>query len=132
MRRLTKTLGIAAIAGAGYAYWRTRQAPVVGRITPSSPTANAGTTSTTAVAPGREEAGGTSRPGPPPATASDPVPWVEPLTGGACPDGYPVKAKLASGIFHVPGGRNYDRTKADRCYRDTAAAEADGLRGAQA
>ena len=45
------------------------------------------------------------------------------------PDDHPVKAKLASGIFHVPGGANYDRTNADRCYVDAAAAaEADGLR----
>jgi hypothetical protein len=35
---------------------------------------------------------------------------------------------MASGIYHVPGGFNYARTKPDRCYRDVAAAEADGLR----
>ncbi|MFN8035554.1 MAG: hypothetical protein U0V73_06440 [Acidimicrobiia bacterium] len=56
--------------------------------------------------------------------------WVAPVDGN-CPDGYPVKAKLASGIFHVPGGANYDRTLADRCYRDASAAEADGLRAAK-
>jgi hypothetical protein len=39
-----------------------------------------------------------------------------------------VKAKLASGIFHVPGGANYARTVADRCYLSPEAAEADGLR----
>ena len=43
----------------------------------------------------------------------------------------PVKAKLASGIYHVPGGGNYDRTKPDRCYVDAEAAEADGLRAAK-
>jgi hypothetical protein len=57
--------------------------------------------------------------------------WVEPQAGGACPDGYPVKAKLASGIFHAPGMLAYDRTTPDRCYRDEAAAEADGLRKAK-
>ena len=36
--------------------------------------------------------------------------WVEP-DDGACPASHPVKAKLASGIFHVPGGANYDRTQ---------------------
>jgi hypothetical protein len=41
-----------------------------------------------------------------------------------------VKGKLSSKIFHVPGGLSYDRTKPDRCYRDPAAAEADGLRQA--
>ena len=47
---------------------------------------------------------------------------------GGCPVSHPVKAKLSSGIFHVPGGQNYERTKPDRCYLDAAAAEADGLR----
>jgi hypothetical protein len=54
--------------------------------------------------------------------------WVEPSADGGCPDGYPVKAKLSSKIFHVPGGTMYDRTVPDRCYVDVAAAEADGLR----
>ncbi len=53
--------------------------------------------------------------------------WLE-ADGGACPASHPVKAKLASGIFHVPGGANYDRTNADRCYISREAAEADGLR----
>jgi hypothetical protein len=42
-----------------------------------------------------------------------------------------VKAKLASGIYHRPGGQSYDRTRPDRCYRDDAAAEGDGLRAAK-
>jgi hypothetical protein len=53
--------------------------------------------------------------------------WVEP-TDGACPATHPVKAKMSSKIFHVEGGLNYERTHPDRCYRDAAAAEADGLR----
>ena len=56
--------------------------------------------------------------------------WVEP-TGGVCPTSHPVKAKLASKIFHLPGMANYDRTNPDRCYVDAAAAEADGLRAAK-
>lgn len=56
--------------------------------------------------------------------------WVEPRDG-VCPPTHPVKAKLSSGIFHVPGGAMYARTKPDRCYRDTAAAESDGLRPAK-
>ncbi len=66
----------------------------------------------------------------PPAAAETPAPaaWVEPDADGGCPPGHPVKAKLASGIFHVPGGANYARTKPDRCYVDEAAAIADGLR----
>ena len=58
------------------------------------------------------------------------VAFVEP-TGEVCPTTHPVKAKLASKIFHVPGGQMYDRTKPDRCYQDAAAAEADGLRQAK-
>jgi hypothetical protein len=56
---------------------------------------------------------------------------VEPGADGACPATHPVKAKLASGIFHVPGGGNYERTKPDRCYVSAEAAEADGLRAAK-
>ena len=54
--------------------------------------------------------------------------WVEPDGDGACPTSHPVKAKLSSKIFHVPGGASYERTKADRCYGSTKAAESDGLR----
>ena len=56
--------------------------------------------------------------------------WVEPV-GGVCPRSHPVKASLSSGIFHVVGGLFYERSKADRCYRDAAAASADGLRQAK-
>ena len=53
--------------------------------------------------------------------------WVE-AVNGECPPTHPVKAKLSSGIYHVPGGAMYARTNPDRCYLDAAAAEADGLR----
>lgn len=56
--------------------------------------------------------------------------WVEPK-GGVCPTSHPVKAKLTSKIFHLPGMLNYERTNPDRCYRDADAAEADGLRAAK-
>jgi hypothetical protein len=55
--------------------------------------------------------------------------WIEPVDG-ACPASHPVKAKMSSRIYHVEGGLNYGRTHPDRCYRDSAAAEADGLRRA--
>jgi hypothetical protein len=65
----------------------------------------------------------------------DPVPppagWVTPPPDGGIPDGYPVKAKDASKIFHVTGQMNYDRTTADRFYASPAAAEADGYRPAK-
>lgn len=56
--------------------------------------------------------------------------WADPVDE-ECPDGFPVKAKLSSGIFHVPGGQSYDRTAPDRCYRSADLAEADGLRAAK-
>lgn len=57
--------------------------------------------------------------------------WMPPIDGG-CPDAYPVKVNTRSGIFHVPGGRSYDRTVPDRCYATAALAEADGYRRAKA
>jgi hypothetical protein len=57
--------------------------------------------------------------------------WVPPVDG-KCPDGYPLKANGNSGIFHVPGGRFYDRTVAERCYANADDAIADGYRPAKA
>ncbi len=54
--------------------------------------------------------------------------WVPAAGDDVVPDGFPVKVKVSSGIFHVPGGRFYERTKADRWYATTGAAEADGYR----
>jgi hypothetical protein len=63
-----------------------------------------------------------------PARAS--VPWVD-AVDGACPASHPVKVKVSSGIYHLPGGQFYDRTRPERCYADAAAAEADGYRAAK-
>ena len=57
--------------------------------------------------------------------------WVLPIDG-ACPAGYPVKANDNSKIFHVPGGRFYDRTVPERCYAAAHDAAADGYRQAKA
>jgi hypothetical protein len=56
--------------------------------------------------------------------------WVEPVDG-ACPVTHPVKANGNSGIYHLPGGQFYARTRPTRCYADAAAAEADGYRAAK-
>ena len=56
-----------------------------------------------------------------------PPAWVEPSADG-CPASHPVKAKLSSGIYHLPGMLAYDRTQPDRCYLDELSAQADGLR----
>ena len=75
------------------------------------------------------------RPSRPPLTPAPVAPrstatWLEP-DDGTCPEGYLVKAKLTSGIFHEPGGRHYARTTPDRCYASATAARADGLRPAR-
>jgi hypothetical protein len=56
--------------------------------------------------------------------------WIAPVDG-ACPASHPVKANDDSHIFHVPGGRFYERTVAERCYTTPQAAEADGYRPAK-
>ena len=56
--------------------------------------------------------------------------WLDPV-GSECPPTHPVKAKMSSGIYHLPGMLAYARTHPDRCYVDAAAAEADGLRPAK-
>ena len=53
-------------------------------------------------------------------------PWVE-ATDHDCPPSHPVKAKLSSMLYHLPGMAFYNRTRPDRCYVDAAAAEADGF-----
>jgi hypothetical protein len=57
--------------------------------------------------------------------------WVAPAEDGSCPTSHPVKVNGNSGIYHVPGGQHYGRTRAERCYVDAAAAEADGYRAAR-
>ena len=106
-KTLRRVLGLGLLAGASYAVWR--------RFASRTSSTNAGWE---------------PQPFPfPPQPAADATsPWVEPADSGACPAHHPVKAKLASGIFHVPGGANYARTRADRCYLSGEAAEADGLR----
>ena len=52
--------------------------------------------------------------------------WVEPV-GNVCPPSHPIKVKLASRIFHVPGLLAYDRTNPDRCYTDERSAASDGF-----
>jgi hypothetical protein len=104
-RTVRRLLGIGLLAGVAYALWRKL--------------------------PARPETSPHWEPQPfpfPPVPAVDDSPWVEPAESGACPAHHPVKAKLGSGIFHVPGGANYARTVADRCYLSPDAAESDGLR----
>lgn len=57
--------------------------------------------------------------------------WVEADAAGECPDSHPVKGSRSSRIYHVPGGHFYARTKAERCFCDAEAAEANGYRAAK-
>jgi hypothetical protein len=100
-----------------------------------------------AAGPGAEDAGAEREPAPnsrpadllegatPPLAGTTPeavsAAWVTPDPSGGCPAGFPVKVKLASGLYHEPGAAAYGRTRPDRCYRDAAAAQADGFRAAR-
>jgi len=64
------------------------------------------------------------------AVGQDGATWVEPVND-SCPAGYEVKVKESSGIYHVAGMRNYERTNPDRCYPSTEAAETDGFRASK-
>src|SRR3954451_20507985 len=132
MRKGSKRiLGAGIVAGIAYAGWRAWKAQV--------PDQGAVTWDASAPFPfppvPRPSSAATAAPSAPPASTTPVAPAVEPFTDpaadGTCPATHPVKAKLASGIFHVPGGGNYDRTKPDRCYASAEAAEADGLRPAK-
>jgi hypothetical protein len=122
MRKGTKRiLGLGLLAGASYAAWRAWEKTRVDtglewqpRPLPYPPEPVPATSERTAA--------------PAPATTAT---WVDPEADGECPATHPVKAKLASGIFHQPGGANYARTQPDRCYLSPEAAVADGLRPAK-
>ncbi len=116
-RGLWRAVGVGTLLVTAYALWRvveaTRVAGEHGEPVPSP----ARTATLVAV------------PDPPP-TRPSAAAWVE-SDGAACPTTHPVKANLRSGIYHLPGGASYDRTRPDRCYRDPAAAVADGLRASR-
>jgi hypothetical protein len=67
---------------------------------------------------------------PAPSSQSGALTWVA-SDAGACPPSHPIKANSNSGIFHVPGGRFYNQTRAERCYALADDAEADGYRRAK-
>ena len=61
------------------------------------------------------------------ADSSAPGSWVVPNGTAEVLVTHPVKVKLASRVYRVPGMPMYDRTVADRCYATVDAAEADGF-----
>jgi len=138
MRRM---LWLSLLGGAGYGgwiFWQHRQAddsdqaPEWPPLEPPDPTtmATSGIAASVSATSGSDELSvdGVADAATPATTGAM---WVEPVDG-QCPDGYPIKANDNSGIFHVPGGRFYERTVPERCYADAADAEADGYRRAKA
>ena len=155
IRRSLWLLLIGAIGGAAYSYWRDRQVvePAGPPEWPPLPAPDP------APQPAPAEPAATPTPEPAPTTTSIPEPspetgaasfvnalvdapearssdgaaggWAEPNDDGSCPVSHPIKANDNSGIFHVPGGRFYDRTKAERCYQSAETAVADGYRQAK-
>jgi len=125
-----RLLGLGALAAMGYALWRAYERRKVNtgvnwdpQPFPYPPQPHTDTPSETESAPA-------TAPAPPADDAPVESGWIEP-NDGACPTSHPVKAKMTSGIFHVPGGANYARTQPDRCYASPEAAETDGLRAAK-
>jgi hypothetical protein len=58
---------------------------------------------------------------------------TKPLSQGRCPPDHPIKGNFTtrSGepcIYHLPGQRYYNKTKAERCYASEADAVIDGCR----
>lgn len=53
--------------------------------------------------------------------------WVKPDGSGLVPASHPVKAKVSSRVYRVPGMPGYERSVPDRCYESPEAAEADGF-----
>lgn len=128
MRRLRRLFWLGLLGGGGYgAYrvWSQRQSPSPAPQWPAmpitdsiaKPAAKPAAQSVVATDGGESEAPS--------------VRWLAPVNG-SCPEGYPVKANNNSRIFHVPGGRFYARTVAERCYASTDDAIADGYRPAKA
>jgi hypothetical protein len=160
LRRSLWLLLIGAVGGVAWSWWSDRNAPPSPTTPPewppidgqaaaaSDPTSapasaqptpdDSSTTSTTSTA-GQPASNGASSPSvvnalidaPEARSSSDAGGWTAPADDGSCPMSHPVKANDNSGIFHVPGGRFYDRTNPERCYTTPDTATADGYRQAK-
>ena len=122
VRRLRRILLLAAVIGAVAVIVRKQAAARRPLTPPSPPVWPPMDVPTRRVADVPEAPADDDRPG---------ATWVLPIDG-ACPPGYPIKANDRSHIYHVPGGRSYERTVAERCYANTDDAAADGYRAAKA
>ena len=93
---------------------------------PAAPAAAPAAPAPKKAAPAKKASKATAKKPTAPATPAPERMWVEP-SGDVCPPEHPVKAKLSSKLFHLPGMFAYDRCKPDRCYLSAEAAESDGL-----
>lgn len=129
VRRSLWVLLIGAVGGVTYSYWRDRNIvePAGPPEWPPLPTPEP--------VPAPPVAANTTKPTGSTATRSETATgaggWIGPDDDGSCPVSHPIKANDNSGIFHVPDGRFYNRTKAERCYQSAEAALADGYRQAK-
>lgn len=156
LRRALWLAALGAVSGTAYTWWRERQ-PGNDPINPpewpplgsSAPSADDNTAASTIIPPAdvvNPRASGSSKAGttrdvsalvnalvdtPDARSASTNGSWASPNDDGSCPDGFPIKANDNSGIYHLPTGRFYARTKAERCYATAEGAEADGYRAAK-
>jgi hypothetical protein len=122
MRWLRRLVWLGLLAGAGVA---------LSRVVARRQSLPAGAPAWTPAAAARPTVPPSPRSPRQPAAAAPRERWVGPVDG-QCPNGYPIKANDKSRIFHVPGGRFYDRTVAERCYATEDDAVADGYRPAKA
>jgi hypothetical protein len=137
VRRSLLVILVASSLGAAYAWWRDREQDSLAPaewppITPPEPTAEHSSSAVPEGAAPTSAALVNALVDAPEARSTDGAAagWVA-SDDGSCPLSHPIKANDNSGIFHVPGGRFYDRTKAERCYSDDEAAVADGYRQAK-
>src|SRR4051812_31087432 len=94
VRRL---VGLGLLAGVAYAVWRATENPPEPFPDGDAPNRDVDVESTATTV--QEMA---------PVEATTDA-WVE-VEDGVCPVSHPVKGKLKSGIYHLPGGASYDRT----------------------
>jgi hypothetical protein len=137
MRRSIWLLLVGAVGGAVWAWWREQNAPPSPSSPPEWPPLT--TTTETRSTPGADATTPSAASivnalvdTPDARSDAESGHWVPANDDGSCPPEHPIKANDNSGIFHVPGGRFYDRTRAERCYATAEAAIADGYRQAKA
>ncbi len=128
MRRSLWLVLIGAVGGVAWAWWRDHNAPPSPSTPPEwpplEPAAAAPSASTASIVNTLVDA-------PEARSSADVGDWVSPNEDGSCPPSHLMKGNDNSGIFHVPGGRFYERTRAERCYATAEAAVADGYRQAK-